>query len=95
MSSVLLKAIAARYYKVNTGFFVLLFLLLFCLLDGKSTIALHYAIMRGITSSFAALSVSLLVWGIYNFKCISFGVKEIHRPENSFLFRMQSVDNKS
>src|SRR4051812_25522815 len=95
MSNVLFKVFVARFYKINTGFFLLLFLLLFGLLDGKSTMNLHHSIMQGITGSFISMGIAMLVWAAYNFKCISFCLKEIDRSENSFLFRLQSATNTS
>ena len=95
MSSVLFKVLVTRFYKINTGFFLLFFILLFGLLDGKSTMELHHSIMTGITSSYMFAAVAMLVWALYNFKCIGFCLKAIDEPENSFLFRLQSVSNKS
>ena len=91
MRSVLFKVLVTRFYKINTGFFLLFFILLFGLLDGKSTMQLHHAIMSGITGSYAFAGVSMTIWAAYNFKCISFCLKELNQQENSFLFRMQSV----
>jgi hypothetical protein len=94
MCSVLFKIWVTRFYKINTGFFLLLFLLLFALLDGPSTIKFHQAIMRGITGSYAFLGGAMLVWALYSFKCVNFCLKEIHQPANSILFRLQSISNK-
>lgn len=94
MSNILFKVLVARFYKQNTGFFLLFFVLLFGLLDGKSTIQLHDAIMQGVTSSVGFCGVAMVVWAAYNFKCTSFCLKELDQPENSFLYRMQAVNNR-
>jgi hypothetical protein len=94
MSKVLFNVLVTRFYKINTGFFLLLFLLLFALLDGKSTMQLHHAIMSGITTVPYCTAIAMLVWAAYNFKCISFSLKQIALPENSFLFRLQSLSDK-
>ena len=88
---ILLKVTAARFYRINTGFFLLSFIALFGLLDGKSTMALHYSVMQGISSSYTFAGVAMLVWALYNIKCISYGLKVIEEPENSFIFRLQSL----
>ena len=94
MRATLFKVLVTRFYRLNTGFFLLFFLLLFGLLDGKSTMQLHDAIMQGITSSPAFCGIAMLVWAAYNFKCTSFCLKEFDQPENIFIFRQQAVDNK-
>lgn len=94
MKGVLYKVLVTRFYKINTGFFLLFFLLLFGLLDGKSTMELHRSIMEGITSSAGFCAGAMLVWAAYNFKCIRFVMNELDAAENSFLYRLQGVDNR-
>ncbi len=95
MIGILNKVITGRFYKVNAGFFLLLIMLFFGIIPGKQAIDLQYAIMQAITGSYAFLGVAMLVWLAYNIKCISFFLKEIHMPENSFLVNLQALDNKT
>jgi hypothetical protein len=94
MANVLNKVIAGRFYQVNAGFFLLLFLLLFGITSGHDTIMLHYGIMQAIMGSYGFLGAAMAVWGLYNFKCISFFLKETNRPENAFLFNLQALSGK-
>lgn len=94
MSGILFKVIVERFYKLNSGFFLLFFILLFGLLDGKSTMDLHHAIMEGITSSWLFMCIAAVVWMAYNFKCISFAVKELNEPQNTFLYQLQCTGNR-
>lgn len=93
MNGVLHKVFTTRYYKLNTGFFLLLFILLFGLLNGQATIDLHHAIMQAITGSWAYCGIAMLVWTLYNIKCITFCIKELDEPKNMFLYSMQGLTN--
>ena len=93
MSDVLDKIIAGKFYKINAGFFLLFFILFFGILNGKETIDLHHAFMSAISSSFHYTIIAMVIWALYNFKCISFTIKEINKEENSFLFNLQALGN--
>jgi hypothetical protein len=93
MNQVLTKILATQFYKINAGFFLASFILLFGLLNGQATIELHYQIMRSITSSFSFMAGAMIVWVLYNIKCLSYGLKTIHAPENSFLYEIRAVNN--
>ncbi|MCD6012941.1 MAG: hypothetical protein K0Q79_2803 [Flavipsychrobacter sp.] len=94
MSDVLFKIIAGRFYKINAGFFLLVLLLSFGIMNAKATVQIHYEIMYSITSSSWFLNVALLVCALYNLKCISFALKEIANPANSFVFEIQAADTR-
>jgi hypothetical protein len=94
MKQVLFKTLVARYYEANTGFFLLLFLAMFGVLNGEATIELHHVIMLSVTSSSYWMGVAMLVWGAYNMKCILFIVKALQAPQNKFLYGLQATDNK-
>jgi len=94
MNNVLTKVIVARFYQVNAGFFLALFLLLFGIMSGKETVMFHYAIMQAIMGSWLFLSLAMALWMLYNVKCISFCLKELDRPENSFLFNLQAISDR-
>jgi hypothetical protein len=93
MNRILYKVITERFFKINAGFFLLFFLVLFGLLDGRSTMNLHYTVMQGITSSLVFQLCAMAVWVLYNVKCLSFTLKEIDKPENGFLFNLQTQPN--
>lgn len=93
MNGIIFKTIAARFYAINTGFFLVSFLLLFGLLNGKATMELHYYLMQRITDSYLFTAGAMVVWLLYLFKCLAFTLKEIKKPANSFLFALQSMRN--
>jgi hypothetical protein len=70
------------------------FLLFFGIMPGQEAIKFQYAIMQAITGSWLFLGIAMLVWAMYNIKCISFFLREIHQPENSFVYNLQAIDNK-
>lgn len=93
MNRLLNKAIVTQYYKLNTGFFLVLFLLLFGLLNGQATIDLHHFLMQNIMSDYRFLLGGMAIWLIYTIKSASFVHKELRNPANTYLFTMQSLGN--
>jgi hypothetical protein len=93
MINVITRTIVAQYYRINTGFFLVSFVLLFGLLSGKATMDLHYYIMQSITNSYLFALAAMGVWLMYNFKCLSYCIKEINKSENSFLYTLQSINS--
>ncbi|GAA4460684.1 hypothetical protein GCM10023093_03740 [Nemorincola caseinilytica] len=93
MNKLLSKAIVAQYYKINTGFFLVLFLLLFGLLNGKATIDMHHYLMQNITSDVRFLVGAMVIWLMYDVKCILYCHKELRNPAGSYLYTMQALSN--
>ena len=93
MIGLLEKVFVVRYYKINAGFFLFVFLVLFGIMNTRDILDFHHAVMSAITGSFLYLGVATVVWALYWFKCVSFSVKQIYLPENSFFYNMQSVGN--
>ncbi len=78
---------------MNAGFFLFLFLILFAILPGPDTIRLHRGLMEAATGSWAFAGIAAVVFLLYNFKCISFTIKELNLPENNFLFNLQALSD--
>jgi hypothetical protein len=93
MNRVLTKGIVAQFYKINTGFFLVLFLLLFGLLNGEATIDLHRFLMINITSDYRFLIGAMVLWLLYNIKCTLYVHNELRNPASAYLFTMQSLSN--
>lgn len=91
MNRLLSKAIVAQYYKINTGFFLVLFLLLFGLLNGQATIDLHHFMMQNITSDWRFLAGAMIIWLVYDVKCVLYCHKELRNPAGNYLYTMQSL----
>ena len=91
--NVISKLFIERFYKLNAGFFLALFIALFGIMSGVDTIHFHRAIMQAITGSVSFMLISFVVFAVYNLKCISFTLKELKKPENDFLYQLQTVSN--
>ncbi len=91
MKQVMSKVFVVQYYKINTGFFLASFILLFGLTNGKATLDLHYTLMQQITSSYAFAGGAVIVWVLYCMKCMAFCFREIKNSANSFLSALQPV----
>lgn len=94
MRNVLVKTIVMQFYRVNSGFFLTVFILLFGLMNGKAVIDMHHQIMRGISSSFSFFAGASLIWLTYSIKCINFTTRTLKDPSGSFLYTMQTLSDK-
>lgn len=93
MFQLLSTLIASRFYKVNAGFFLFSFLILFAILPGPDTIRLHRGLMLAAVSSSTNILVAATISSLYNSKCISFAQRELSLPENEFLYNLQGLSN--
>ena len=93
MIQIFSKLLISKFYKMNAGFFLFLFIILFGILPGPDTIRLHRGLMSAATSSPAFAAVAAIIFLLFNFKCISFTYKEMEQPENGFLYNMQGISN--
>lgn len=94
MKSVLVKTLVVQYYKLNTGFFLVLFVLLFGLLNGKATVDLHHFLMSSMCNEPAFFAGAMMVWLLYFVKCLSFCMRVLRSPEGAFLAAMQAMDDR-
>jgi len=91
MKQVLFKTFVARFYAINAGFFLVTFILLFGLLNGKATVDLHHFLMQNIGTSVAFFLGAVVIWCLYAFKCLAFMVRTIKNESNGFLATMQCL----
>lgn len=94
MMQVLSALVVSRFYKLNAGFFLFLFIILFGILPGADTIHLHRGLMLAAVSTPLGLLLATVVFVVYNLKCISFCIRELDLPENSFVYNMQGLSNR-
>ncbi|HEU4553137.1 MAG TPA: hypothetical protein VFS25_09890 [Chitinophaga sp.] len=87
MIKVLSKIFIQRFYARNTGFFLLLFYLLFGIVPGGQLLLYHYSLMMGIVSTGGFLLIALGVWLLYNLKCMWHMLGTINAQEYSFLYQ--------
>lgn len=93
MIRLLSNLIVSRFYKVNAGFFLFAFLILFAILPGPDTIRLHHGLMLAAVSSPVNAAVAFIIFSLYNLKCISFTNSELALQENVFLYNLQGLSN--
>lgn len=93
MIQVLYKLLVSKFYKLNAGFFLFLFIVLFGIMPGADTITLHRGLMVAAVSSYPGLAVMAIVFGTYTLKCLFFVLREVERPENAIIYNMQGLGN--
>ena len=93
MFRILSTLIVSRFYKLNAGFFLFSFLILFAILPGPDTIRLHHGLMLAAVSSPVNILVAIFISSLYNLKCISYTQREISLAENEFLYNLQGSSN--
>ena len=93
LNNLFASLIVTRYYKVNAGFFLTLFIVLFGIMSGAESILLHHALMSAATSSLLYTLAAIAIFALYGYKCLSFSLKMLNLPENNFLYNMQGLSN--
>ena len=87
MAKVLGRIFTTRFYAQNTGFFFLLFYLLFGVVQGGQLISYHYGLLLGIVSNTSGLLLALGLWILYNLKCIWYVSATLNSKEYAFLYQ--------
>lgn len=92
---ILQKIFTQRFYIQNTGFFLVLFYLLFGVVDSGNLISYHTSLILGFMGSYSFLLMVLLLWGLYGLKCVGFMLKTFQLPGYEFLYpTMGSIDQQ-
>lgn len=86
VTGILQKIFVQRFYIQNTLFFLVLFYLLFGVVDGGSLIGYHYSLMLGFMGNGYFLLIVLAVWALYALKCAGFVLKTLQTPGFEFLY---------
>ena len=89
---VLQKVLVNYFYKVNFGLFLFGFFVLFGM--PISPVAFHLSLISGIIQSQLFLALVMLVWLIYDFKCLDYILKQLRDPRQSFLFCFTNLPAK-
>ena len=61
--NVLQQVLAAQYYRINAGFFLLLFLLLFGIISPKESLAFHYQVMTDLSPGYGYTGIVVAMLG--------------------------------
>jgi hypothetical protein len=80
------KVFTVRYYAQNTGFFLFVFYFFFGIVPGSQLLSYHYALIMGFLTSTGMLLITLLIWFLYNLKCMAYIQKTLSARENTFLY---------
>ncbi len=72
------------FYRIHAGLFMFSFFVLFGL--PQLPLVFHYSIITGIVQSQTFLALVMLIWLLYNLKCIAYIVQQLQHKQQSFLF---------
>lgn len=75
-----------RFFVENIGFFLILFYFLFGVVNASNLLYYHMGLMEGFLTGNSFLALVLVLWLLYNFKCIGFVIKTLQLPQYSFLY---------
>jgi len=84
--SILVKVFTHRFYTRNTGFFLLLFYLLFGTVESSQLLSYHISLMKGFLFNTGFLLLVLGLWLLYNVKCVDYVVKTLSTRGYEFLY---------
>jgi hypothetical protein len=91
ISTVLRKVFVATYYRLNAAFFLLVFLVLFGVIDPGASVHMHYELMLMVGSQPAILLIGIAVWTVYYAKCLLFCINRIAESEQLYLYELQAL----
>jgi hypothetical protein len=92
-SAILGKIFTRRFYVQNTGFFLVLFYLLFGVVNSGNLLNYHKSLMLGFLGNYTFLLLVLLLWTSYALKCTGFILKTFQTQGYDFLFpTLGSID---
>lgn len=92
-TAILSKIFTRRFYVQNTGFFLVLFYLLFGVVNGANLIAYHKGLLLGFLGNYSFLFLVIVLWTAYALKCTGFILKTFQTQGYDFLYpTMGSID---
>lgn len=94
-SAILSKIFTQRFYIQNTGFFLVLFYVLFGVVNGANLLAYHKGLMLGFLGNYTFLFIVLLLWTAYALKCSGFILKTFQLQGFDFLYPTMGSIQKS
>lgn len=90
---ILQQVLVNHFYKVNTGFFLFGFFVLFGL--PYQPLSFHLSLISGIVQSQVFLWVVMVGWLFYCAKCIDYITRQIAGPRQNFLFCLNNLSVKT
>ncbi|HWB27359.1 MAG TPA: hypothetical protein VG738_17915 [Chitinophagaceae bacterium] len=87
--AILQRVLVNYFYRINTGFFLLVFFIMFGI--PVNVAEFHLSLADGIIKNPSFLAVVMLVWFLYNGRCIDYVVKQLRHPQQQFLYCLHNV----
>ncbi len=87
-SNILFQSFVKPFYKENTGLFVFVYTMMFCIVgvvDGAGLIEYHYSLITGILSNWKFLLFVFFTWFLYARKYAVFVSVTMHKPQYAFM----------
>jgi hypothetical protein len=85
------KTLAGSFYRQNSGFFLLLFVLFFGVVAPSEQMAYHYTLIRGMLETPLFLGIVLFAWLLYGLKTIRFLLAMLDESEGCFLYKLGAL----
>jgi hypothetical protein len=85
------RVLVQRFFFMNGGFFLVLFLLLFGVIDPGTSIRLQIDLMAMMATKPALLAGAMALLGLYFIKCLRFAMSQTTQPEFAVLYELQAL----
>jgi hypothetical protein len=95
MLKLLIRTIGATFYQQHIGLFLVIFYLLFGMIQGYDLILFHKALLLSICSSPLNLSILFSVWILYSVKSLFFVRQKLSQEDYSFAKELTVVSKKT
>jgi hypothetical protein len=82
------KTLIGNFYRQNSGFFLLLFVLFFGVVAPSEQLAYHYTLILGMLETPLFLGIVLFAWLLYGLKTVRFLFSSLDEPETNFLYKL-------
>ncbi|MES2327999.1 MAG: hypothetical protein V4539_00260 [Bacteroidota bacterium] len=89
--NILQRVLVNHFYKVNAGFFLFFFFVLFGVVNGSQLISYHFSLIQGMIQSYVFLACVIFAWLLYTLKCINYITKQLSEPGQQFLFVLNTA----
>jgi|GEM_PF-1532547 len=88
---ILNKVMVKQFYLQNAGLFLFAFLFLFGIVDAGHLVSYHLSLMHSMISLQLFLWIVLLLWMLYNIKCIAFCSTAVQAADGGFLYQLRAL----
>ncbi len=92
--NILQKILVNHFYKVNAGFFLFFFFILFGVVKGGQLIDYHLSLIQGMIESAVFLGCVIIIWFLYTLKCVNHITKQLTEPRQRFLITLNTLSSK-